>query len=83
MGVLGDRVGGVLLVRADDPGRTALDPAGDVLAALRVTVLVDHAAALVADQAASLTVQRFVSRPPVARQDHARALLATVIGSSV
>src|SRR5215213_7134367 len=47
-------VGGTLLVRSDDAGRSALDPADGVLAYARRAVFLAHPAALVADQAATL-----------------------------
>src|SRR5205085_2949837 len=52
----GDRVGGVLLVRADHAARAALDPAHGVLAGQRRAVVGQDAPALVADQPAALVV---------------------------
>jgi hypothetical protein len=47
-----DRLLGVLLVGPDDPARTPLDPADDVLALDLGALLIEDAAALVADHAA-------------------------------
>src|SRR5206468_4118056 len=68
---LGDRVGGVLLVRADHARRAALDPADDVLAGDRLAVLGRHAPAVVADQAAAL-VERHARQRPAAVADRAQ-----------
>src|SRR5439155_22232162 len=56
-GVLGqplDRLGRILLVRADDARRAALDPARAVDAGYGSAALVEDAAAVVADRAAAL-----------------------------
>src|SRR5262245_64995594 len=61
-----NRLGRVLLVRPDDPGRTALDPAGAVGARLA-----DDAAAHVVNRAAAL-VERDVGEADAAVADAAK-----------
>jgi hypothetical protein len=73
---LGHRVGGVLLAGFNDPGRPALDPADGLLAALHVTVVVDHPATLVADQ--SDDDRRTGCRPPAARDSRSSAAPARI-----
>jgi hypothetical protein len=67
-----DRVGGALLVRADDPRRPALDPAHRVLARARRAVLLADPAAVVADQAPALVERHSGQRPAemADRPDH-------------
>ena len=68
----GDRRGGVLLVGADDPGGTALDPARDVEAGHRGAVGVDDAAVDVGDDVAAVVERHALETDPAVadRADH-------------